>query len=121
MPNDRTGSAAPTGPLADAIDPARAADALAAALLQEERHEVRGRAQLERLRNLLNWVLSVARVEPGHAPATAPSDQTELVVIDEADRLKMAGLEQVRDLYDQNPCGLICTIRTQSTGFASAR
>lgn len=51
--------------------------------------------------NLLQWVLSVAQAEPGHAPAVPPKDQTELVVIDEADRLKMAGLEQVRDLYDQ--------------------
>jgi DNA transposition AAA+ family ATPase len=63
--------------------------------------------ELERLRNVLNWVLGVAQTEPGHAPAAAPTDQTELVVIDEADRLKMAGLEQVRDLYDQSPWGLV--------------
>jgi len=30
-----------------------------------------------------------------------------LVVINEADRLKKAGLEQVRDLYDQSPWGLV--------------
>ncbi len=64
-------------------------------------------SELERLRNLLNWVLGVAQTEPAHAPAVAPTDQTELVVIDEADRLKMAGLEQVRDLYDQSPWGLV--------------
>jgi hypothetical protein len=64
-------------------------------------------SELERLRNLLNWVLSVAQVEPGHVPEAATNDQTELVVIDEADRLKMAGLEQVRDLYDQSPWGLV--------------
>jgi hypothetical protein len=63
-------------------------------------------SELERLRNL-NWVLGVAQTEPGHAPTAAPNDQTELVVIDEADRLKMAGLKQVRDLNDQNQWGLV--------------
>lgn len=64
-------------------------------------------SELQRLGNLLHWVLSVAQAEPGHPPAGPPKDQTELVVIDEADRLKMAGLEQVRDLYDQSPWGLV--------------
>src|SRR5258708_5400587 len=43
-------------------------------------------SELERLRNVLNWALSVAQIEPGSALAATPKDQTELVVIDEADR-----------------------------------
>ncbi len=31
----------------------------------------------------------------------------DLIIVDEADRLKMAGLEQMRDLYDQGNMGLI--------------
>jgi len=31
----------------------------------------------------------------------------DLIIVDEADRMKMAGLEQMRDLYDQGNMGLI--------------
>lgn len=39
--------------------------------------------------------------------ARAVVDPTALLVIDEADRLKMAGLEQVRDIFDDGGVGLI--------------
>ncbi len=34
-------------------------------------------------------------------------DHTELLIVDEADRLKMAGLEQIRDIYDRQNLGVI--------------
>ena len=37
----------------------------------------------------------------------AQPDLTALIVIDEADRLKMTGLEQMRDIYDQGDIGLV--------------
>src|SRR5438132_2158793 len=34
-------------------------------------------------------------------------DATDLIIIDEADRLKTASLEQVRDIFDQSELGLV--------------
>jgi DNA transposition AAA+ family ATPase len=39
-------------------------------------------------------------------PAATP-DITELLIVDEADRLKLVGLEQLRDIYDRGRLGLI--------------
>lgn len=37
----------------------------------------------------------------------AAADPTGLILIDEADRIKMAGLEQVRDIFDRGDIGLV--------------
>jgi DNA transposition AAA+ family ATPase len=42
-----------------------------------------------------------------HQKRVALPDPTTLIIIDEADRLKMAALEQVRDIFDQGGIGVI--------------
>jgi DNA transposition AAA+ family ATPase len=39
--------------------------------------------------------------------ATATRDPTRLLIIDETDRLKTAGLEQVRDIFDRGELGVV--------------
>jgi AAA domain len=42
-----------------------------------------------------------------HQKRLAIPDPTTLIIIDEADRLKMAALEQVRDIFDQGGIGVV--------------
>lgn len=72
--------------------------------------------QIDYLRTKLKYAVTDAKnaaqdnVEPRRS---SPQDYTELIIVDEADRLKMQGLEQLRDIYDRsqlgskNPLGLI--------------
>lgn len=41
------------------------------------------------------------------SPLREVSDQTNLIIIDEADRLKTATLEQIRDVYDRGNIGMV--------------
>jgi DNA transposition AAA+ family ATPase len=63
---------------------------------------------IKEMRLMLNRFVEEAAHRPGDPPRIgAPLDQCRLIVVDEADRLKMPGLEQFRDIYDRGAMGLV--------------
>jgi DNA transposition AAA+ family ATPase len=71
--------------------------------------------EVRKLRFALGWAAEDRRQVPmDHGPVPADRyhpfpapDVTELLIIDEADRLKMTGVEHLRDIYDHSSLGLI--------------
>jgi DNA transposition AAA+ family ATPase len=63
---------------------------------------------IEEMCLMLNRFVEEAAHRPGDPPMVGPPlDQCRLSVVDEADRLKMPGLEQFRDIYDRGAMGLV--------------
>lgn len=61
---------------------------------------------IKEMRLRLNRFVEEAAHRPGDPPMMgAPPDHCRLIVVDEADRLKMPGLEQFRDIYDRGAMG----------------
>jgi DNA transposition AAA+ family ATPase len=63
---------------------------------------------IQEMRLMLNRFVEEAAHRPGDPPMVGPPrDHCRLIVVDEADRLKMPGLEQFRDIYDRGAMGLV--------------
>jgi hypothetical protein len=62
---------------------------------------------VQRLRDGLRYRLGDAYAASDAQRTWPPPARTELILVDEADRLKMAGIEQMRDIYDRSQVGLV--------------
>ena len=65
--------------------------------------------EVQALRLALSYLVDATRPKPEHEPVRSypVADPTELLLVDETDRLKTASLEQICDLYDRHPIGVV--------------
>jgi len=65
--------------------------------------------EVHALRLALSYLVDATRPKPEHERllSHAVTDPTELLMVDETDRLKTASLEQIRDIYDRHPMGVV--------------
>jgi DNA transposition AAA+ family ATPase len=69
-----------------------------------EKEITAGRKQLN---DLHYWMQGAMEKKVVHDLSVKTPEVAELIIVDEADRLKAIGLEQVRDIYDRSQLGLI--------------
>lgn len=61
----------------------------------------------KQLNDLHYWMQSAIEKQTIHTLPLGTTEVTELIMIDEADRLNARGLEQMRDIYDRGRLGLV--------------
>lgn len=65
--------------------------------------------EVRALRLALSYLVDATKPKPERVPVIshAVTDPTELLIVDETDRLKTASLEQIRDIYDRHSVGVV--------------